>query len=135
MQVAPETLQEAIRAARRVLIREGRVCYFTEGRALAAARTSCDFHILKEDTGEALYSSKDGEFGHATADKPDNSILGQFWLVEARMPDAWGATGSGAKTKQAYCWNRWNRHQNLFRTTETVEAAHRRDGQAAPAGV
>lgn len=78
-------------AMRRVLIRDGRVYYFTQGHTLDPARASFFFHILKEDTGEVLYSSKEGEFGHATVENPSKSILGQFWLVEDRIlsiPDA-----------------------------------------------
>jgi outer membrane protein assembly factor BamB len=78
-------------AMRRVLIRDGRVFYFTQGHTLDPAKASFFFHILKEDTGAVLYSSKPGELGHATVENPNNSILGQFWLVEDRIlniPDA-----------------------------------------------
>lgn len=78
-------------AMRRVLARDGRVYYFTQGHTLAPEKASFFFHILDEASGEVLYSSQEDEFGHATADAPERSILGQFWLVEDRLlsiPDA-----------------------------------------------
>ena len=78
-------------AMRRVLIRDERVYYFTQGHTHDPQRSSCYFHILEEETGTILYSSQAEEFGHPTTDNPQNGILGQFWLVEDRMlniPDA-----------------------------------------------
>jgi outer membrane protein assembly factor BamB len=78
-------------AHRRTLIRDGRVYYFTQNKAAAEDKTSYFFHILKEDTGEALFSSKPGEFSHPSVESPNNSAMGQFWLVEDRLltiPDA-----------------------------------------------
>jgi outer membrane protein assembly factor BamB len=78
-------------AMRRVLIRDGKVYYFTQGHTLDPAKSSSFFSIFKEETGEVLYTSKPGEFGHATMENPTNSNLGQFWLVEDRLlsiPDA-----------------------------------------------
>ena len=78
-------------AMRRVLIRDGRVYYFTQGHTLDPAKAATFFIIFEEATGKLLFTSKPGEFGHATVEHPSNSILGQFWLVEDRilnLPDA-----------------------------------------------
>lgn len=78
-------------AMRRVLARDGRVYYYTQGHTIDPAKSAFFFHILKEDSGEVLYSSKPGEFGHSTLENKDNSIIGQAWLVEDRLlniPDA-----------------------------------------------
>jgi hypothetical protein len=78
-------------AMRRVLVRDGRVYYFTQGHTLDPDKTAHFFHVLDEQTGRPLYSSKPGDFGHATPENPGNAILGQFWLVEDRIlniPDA-----------------------------------------------
>ncbi len=77
-------------AMRRVVVRDGRVYFFSQGHTLAPEQASFFFHILREDTGAVLYSSKEKDFAHASVANPGNSILGQFWLVEDRllnMPD------------------------------------------------
>lgn len=78
-------------AMRRVLIRDGRVYYFTQGHTFDQAQASFFFSIFEESTGKNLYTSRPGDFGHASVENPQNSILGQFWLTEDRLlsiPDA-----------------------------------------------
>jgi outer membrane protein assembly factor BamB len=78
-------------AMRRVLIRDGRVYHSTQGHTLDPAKAAFFFSIFDEATGAVLYTSKPGEFGHASAENPRNNILGQWWLVEDRIlniPDA-----------------------------------------------
>ena len=87
-------------AMRRVLIRDGRVYYFTQGRTLDPAKSSSFLSIFKEDTGVVLYTSKPGEFGHASVEQPQNSILGQFWLVEDRILNIPDAAHSDSSTMQ-----------------------------------
>jgi outer membrane protein assembly factor BamB len=65
---------------RRVLARDGLVYFFSQGHTVDPARASRFFSILKEETGEALLTTKDGEVK-----------IGQCWLVEDRLlniPDA-----------------------------------------------
>lgn len=87
-------------AMRRVLIRDGRVYYYTQGHTADPKKSSFFFHILDEDSGKVLYSSRDGEFGHATTDNPNNSIIGQAWLVEDRMLNIPDAAHSDRSTMQ-----------------------------------
>ncbi len=60
-------------AMRRVLLRDGRVYYFTQGHTLDPAKSAHFFHILDERTGAVLMTSKD--------------MVGspQFFLVEDRL--------------------------------------------------
>lgn len=68
-------------AMRRVLLRDGRVYFFSQGHTIQPERSSFFFSILAEDNGQVLYTSKEGEFGHAAG----TGIIGQAWLVEDRM--------------------------------------------------
>jgi len=87
-------------AMRRVLIRDGRVYLFTQGRTLDPTMSAMFFSIFDEATGAVLYTSKPGEFGHASAESPHNSILGQWWLVEDRILNIANAAHSDRSTLQ-----------------------------------
>ncbi len=87
-------------AMRRVLIRDGRVYYFTQGHTLDPAKSANFFSIFREETGEVLYTSQPGDFGHASVENPGNSILGQFWLVEDRILNIADAAHSDRSTLQ-----------------------------------
>lgn len=66
-------------AMRRVLIRDGRVYFFSQGHTVDPAHCSRFFSILNESTGKVLHTSE------ALSGSP------QFWLVEDRLlviPDA-----------------------------------------------
>lgn len=66
-------------AMRRVLIRDGRVYFFSQGHTVDPAKSSRFFSILNERTGQVLHTSD------AISGSP------QFWCVEDRlllMPDA-----------------------------------------------
>ncbi len=74
-------------AMRRVLVRDGRVYFYSQGHTLHADKSSFHFSILNEATGEPLYVSREGEFGHGSG----GGIIGQAWLIEDRLfniPDA-----------------------------------------------
>lgn len=65
---------------RRILARDGLVYFFAQGHTVDPAKASRFFSILKEETGEVLLTTKDGEVK-----------VGQNWLIENRMlniPDA-----------------------------------------------
>lgn len=87
-------------AMRRVLIRDGKVYYWTQGHTIDPKKSSFFFHILDEAKGSVLYSSKEGEFGHATAEDKGNSIIGQAWLVEDRLLNVPDAAHSDRSTLQ-----------------------------------
>ncbi len=66
---------------RRVLLRDGRVYFNSQGRKFDTSQPAFHFAVLDEATGRPLYVSPNGEFGH----HPSAGVIGQAWLVEDRL--------------------------------------------------
>ncbi len=68
-------------AMRRLLVRDGKVYFAGQGHTLDPAKSSFFFSILDEQTGNPLYTSPPGLFGHGES----GGIIGQYWLMEDRI--------------------------------------------------